>query len=313
MLRVVLPLLTAVLCAPSASAKLVAFGDSLTDRQNFYLASGLTVPDPLLYADGRFSNGPLWIEHLADRLGETTPTASLMGGHNYAFNASRVSNTSPAPFASVPNIDTQVGGYLLAQGNTASPTDLHTFWGGANDFFFGQTDPTVPVASLGQNITNLYNAGARRFLVLNLPPLGKTPFFRGGPSEVPLDTAAATFNALLAAELAQLRADLPGARIDEVDVFGLFGQAIAKPTAFGLSNVHDSATHFDPVTGLGTSLAVANPNDYLFWDSVHPTATIHEVIGEAAFAVVVPEPASLLLTLGLAGLALLRARSRNLG
>lgn len=276
-----------------------AFGDSLVDRQNFYLASGSTYPAPSLYADGRFSNGPLWVERLAELQGDVPLTASLAGGNNYAFNGARITGTSPAPYDSVPNVEQQVAAYLSDHGNVASSTGLYAIWAGANDFFFGETDPSIPTTSLAQSISNLYSAGAREFLVLNLPALGQTPFFKGTAYEGPLDAASVGFNAYLAAAIDNLNNSLPGISIHELDVYTLFQQMQSDPTAFGLANASDSATNYDPVSGIGTSLAVAVPNEYLFFDSVHPTAAGHRIIGNA----VVPEPSALVL-LGLVFLGL---------
>ena len=43
---------------------LYAFGDSLTDTGNTSLASGGASPGPA-YFNGRYSNGPVWVEYLA--------------------------------------------------------------------------------------------------------------------------------------------------------------------------------------------------------------------------------------------------------
>jgi phospholipase/lecithinase/hemolysin len=50
---------------------LVVFGDSLSDTDNA----------------GRFSNGPVWVEHLADRLGLKL-SSSQTGGSNFAVGGS---------------------------------------------------------------------------------------------------------------------------------------------------------------------------------------------------------------------------------
>jgi len=47
---------------------LVVFGDSYCDVGNLYLATGGAEAAPPYY-DGRFSNGPIWLDHVAGFLG----------------------------------------------------------------------------------------------------------------------------------------------------------------------------------------------------------------------------------------------------
>src|SRR4051794_25936876 len=68
--------------------QIVAFGDSLTDTGNLYAVtqtspSGPFPPSP--YYEGRFSNGPVWVEWLALQLGVPAPRPFVTGGTNYAF------------------------------------------------------------------------------------------------------------------------------------------------------------------------------------------------------------------------------------
>src|SRR5215831_1356590 len=59
------------IAAPAAStpfSRIVVFGDSLSDTGNFYSLTGNQLP-PSPYSNGRFSNGSLWVEYLADDLG----------------------------------------------------------------------------------------------------------------------------------------------------------------------------------------------------------------------------------------------------
>ena len=114
-------------------------------------------------------------------------------------------------------------------------------------------------------------------------------------------------------ELTQLEQDLEIV-IHQLDVHGLFEEAIDDPAAFGLTNVTDSATIFDPVTGIGIAPDAANPNEFLFIDSVHPTATVHQILADRAFAQIVPEPSSWMIwgILGMAtGVFLWRTRAQN--
>ncbi|MHC4404712.1 MAG: SGNH/GDSL hydrolase family protein [Planctomycetota bacterium] len=266
-------------------SEIVVFGDSLSDTGNVFAATTqnpMTDPYPPSppYFDGRYSNGPVWVERLALEIGVPVPSPSLMGGINYAFgDAETGSGLSPQE---APNLGMQIDTFLAS--NALDGDELIVVWGGANDFISGQTDPSVPVANLSSHISTLAAVGGESFLVLNLPPLGQTPAVRGTPLEGPADAAAAAFNSLLSAELGRLESDL-GVTVYRLDVHGLFTQAIADPASFGLTNVTDRA--LDPDTG-----PVPNPDEYLFWDDIHPTGAAHQFLGEqgAALLPALPNP-----------------------
>jgi phospholipase/lecithinase/hemolysin len=75
-----------------------------------------------------------------------------------------------------------------------------------------------------------------------------------------------------------------GASAGETDFTSNAIEAISTET-FCLQNVTESATIFDPVTGIGYAPSPGvDPNRYLFWDSVHPTAQGHKII--AAYALI---------------------------
>jgi outer membrane lipase/esterase len=70
------------LCFAPASATaalftgLFAFGDSLTDAGNTSLATGGAQPGAAYY-NGRYSNGPVWVEQFAAQLALPAPTPCL--------------------------------------------------------------------------------------------------------------------------------------------------------------------------------------------------------------------------------------------
>jgi phospholipase/lecithinase/hemolysin len=289
--------------APAARAgqlQLVVFGDSLSDTGNVSAATNGQFP-PAPYAGGRFSNGPIWVEALASRLGAATPTPSLKGGSDYAFGFAETGNgLNPTRITglSVPNMGAQIQSYL--SGHTPGPGQLFVLWGGANDFFDGQRDPKAPVSNLVADIKALAAKGATQFVVPNLPPLGDTPFGRSLPPDQRAGLTALTsaYNTLLAGQLVQLGTGR-GLTIHQVDVAGNLGQALADPSAFGFTHVTTAALDDHVLDGKG----------YLFWDSVHPTSAGHQLIAAEAFAAVAPEPSSaVLLFTGAAGLFVWRRR-----
>lgn len=79
-------------------------------------------------------------------------------------------------------------------------------------------------------------------------------------------------------------------------------KVVANPGAYGFTDVTDPC-----LVGL---TPCSHPNQYLFWDALHPTTAANAILA-AQFANVVPEPSTfLMLGTGIAGLAgVLRRKS----
>lgn len=288
--------------ASAAVSELVIFGDSLSDTGNAYHATAGAFP-PAPYFNGRFSNGPVWVEHLADRLGIARPTPSSTGGSNYAFGGA-LSGTDNVPQAPFPGTLTQVNLYLAA-GEAPRDDQLFIVWAGANDFLLaGEDDPADPIANLIAGLDTLADAGATRFLVPNLPRLTALPGVVAGGSPLVLTpenvgARSADFNAMLDTALDVFEAQHAGVGLLRFDAADLLDDILEDPAAFGLTNTTDP--YLTP-----TGPAPGDVSDYLFWDTVHVTAGIHKVIGQRA-AQLVPEPGALAV-LALLPMALRRRR-----
>ncbi len=285
------------------------FGDSLTDIGNVFQISGTAgTPVPLSppYFDGRFSNGPAWVEYLAQPLGLAPLTHSLAGGTNYAWGGAETGTGTST--RNTPNISEQVTGYLNSVGGSADPNELFIIWGGANDFAnAGQTDPTIPAANVAGDVARLANAGATHFLIPNMPPLGLTPVAITNGVQGPLNALAAGYNTALSAELDTLESTL-GVMIHRLDVFELFNETFADAASAGLTNLTDPAyTGFVETPG---TVVAADPDEYAFWDVIHPSATVHGIIGNAAVLTVIPEPTTAAV-LGFIGVCALSVRTRR--
>jgi outer membrane lipase/esterase len=285
----------------------LAFGDSLTDPGNLFAATGGTFP-PVPPYSGRFSNGPVWAEHVADRF-----TAAGGLAANFAFGGA---NAVPDGLDPVPDLPTQLG--LAAA--TIPPVALGvkplvSLWFGANDIFneLDKAAPTLPgvvavaeaaANAVGMGAAAVAAAGIKDIVLFNLPDLGKIPRFAlSDPVDADKATAAAeAFNARLALNVLGLRAS--GVNVIEIDVKSLFDDLIADPAQFGLTNA--TTPCFIP----GVSLcSPQQAQDWAFFDQSHPNDRVHSIIARTVIVAAIPLPASaLLLGAGLAGLALLRGR-----
>lgn len=291
--------------AQSAYSGLVVFGTSLSDSGNAFVLKGdaATPPDfqmnPLLipsvpYAKGghHFSNGATWVEQYARSVGlgdsakaalaTTDPAAT-----NFAVGAARAYEDG-LNF----NLTLQVTTFLQRAGGVASPQALYVIEMGSNDIrdaftvyaTGGNGGPILNAAilSIAGNIQRLYVAGARNFLVWAPPNVGLTPAVRSlGPGAVGLITQLTMgFNNGLTATLSLLQPALPGVTFTRLDAFSVLNTIVGNPAGFGFTSVTTPC-----LTPNEAPFSCSSPNDYLFWDGIHPSKAGHAVLAQFAGAV----------------------------
>jgi phospholipase/lecithinase/hemolysin len=136
------------------------------------------------------------------------------------------------------------------------------------------------------NIKRLHEAGARNFLVWTAPNVGLTPAIRTlnqlNPGAAFLASSLSQgFNAGLNGVLASL-SQLEGITIRRLDAYGLLNNIVANPAAFGLANVTQPC-----VTPSVPPYRCSNPDEFLFWDGIHPSKAGHAIISQEAASVLV--------------------------
>ena len=302
-------------------AALYAFGDSLSDAGNAFIATGGTEPVSPPYSDGRFSNGPVWVQDLASQLGLPALTASLAGGTDFAVGGAQT-GTTPVHTANLSDLPAQLTAFQAAVPTPASGA-LYTLWIGANDLFSilgtpgistatAMADANAAVSNVVTFVAGLAADGAKNLLLVTVPNLGVVPAITklGSAAETEATDLSAYFDQALVSAVGGEAAGA-GMHLSILDSFGLLDDAIADPAAFGFSNV-TTPCWTGNYTGASSGTLCANntagQDQYLFWDQVHPTAAGQQIIADAAFAEV-PEPGSLALLLaGLGALGLVRHR-----
>ncbi len=278
-------------------SNMFVFGDSLSDTHNLFLATGGIFPDlnqgP--YFDGRYSNGPLWVETLAANLGlPNGAKAYLQGGNNYAYAGART-GTDIVP----PGVLAQVAGLW---GGVGDPNALYVVVGGGNDMRDARSKFTTnsaadnagrqlaanaAVTNLAQSLGFLALHGVKHVLVSDLPDLGGTPEANFLNLSAASTDATNRFNALLPGLLATGAGY--GLDMSFLDLAGLLQKVIVDANTnggakYGITDVTE------PCKGFLGSVSQHACSVSLFSDSLHPSAAAHKLIGEAAFAAVVPEP-----------------------
>ncbi|MBN3883949.1 MULTISPECIES: SGNH/GDSL hydrolase family protein [unclassified Nostoc] len=268
------------------------FGDSFSDTGNVFNATNGIIPPSPTYSNGRFSNGPIWIDYLASDLGLT-----LNLKNNFAFGGA-TTGAENIGLPGLPGLQQEINSFVSAN-KAADPNALYIIWAGTNDylsyFFDGDPNPTNTVGNLSAALTSLVTDGARDIMVVNLPDLGKLPFANFDSQRSNLfNTFSSTHNSSLNTTLKSLRQQLsPDINIIELNVNSLFDRIIAAPDEFGFTNATNSCISKDlsvvPID-VPTQQVLCNPEKFLFWDEVHPTTTTHKLIGELAFSALKPVP-----------------------
>ncbi len=287
-------LIVCVAAAQAGPLALVVYGDSLSDNGNVFKATGF--PPPPYYA-GRLSNGPVAVEDLASMLHASLLDFAWGGATTGVGNSGDNGTATTTGFLSLPGMQ-PIFQSSFAQVAPIASTSLFVVWGGADDFFAPSPADANPqatanraIANLVGMVTTLQSMGAAQVIVPGLPDLGLTPRLLGQGQ-----AAAAQASAVTAYFNAALQAQLP-AGVTYFDTSALLHQIVANPGAFGFMNVSDACL---------STIPCLNPDQYVFWDGIHPTAHTHEILAERLAAVAVPEPASW--GLALAGFALLAGK-----
>src|SRR5271165_854245 len=274
----------ASLASAGAYTAVISYGDSLSDNGNLYAHTGQP-PSP--YWMGRFSNGPVTVEYLANLLhtplmdfawgGATTGVGNYGdGGNQTSFGAHGLPGMQPELSVSLGTI------------TPIASTWLFVVWGGPNDFLtngFTTATADTAVANLIGIVGDLKLLGAQHILVPGMPDLGLTPDYLG-------NTGATAMSIYFNHELVSL---LPSGVI-YFNTFNFMQEVVADGSAFGFTNVNTPC--FNGIT------VCANPDQYLFWDGFHPTTAADVILAGQFEKAVTPEPSTfLMLGTGIAGLA----------
>ena len=277
---------------------LVVFGDSLSDPGNIFLLTGQVSTAPYEVIPGapyeiggnHFSNGRTWAEALAQRLGSRDSDEPALSDpvrfDNFAFGGARARAAGQAPSAT-----DQVTLFLQVRGHVAAPEALYVVQFGGNDMRDALAAATVDinlafaimsdaVMTTSANIDRLYTAGARRFLVANVPNLGAAPAIVALGASESATFLTSIYNGLLEGALQALDV-APGIEIHRLDMFRFINDVVASPDAFDIVNATTPCLSFGVIEGA----VCEEPGDHLFWDGIHPTRKGHLKLAQKAVRV----------------------------
>ena len=159
------------------------------------------------------------------------------------------------------------------------------------------------VSAIDTSIRQLITAGARTFLVVNSPDIGSLPETRTGaaaaeellgiPARLIINGATRVtrqFNSQLALRLRQIRLEQKRmgdpVELNEFDLFAFLEGIRAAGSELGFVNTDDACFNsaLYQATGIrefDEDCGAALFNTFVFFDAIHPTAKVHEIVGNA--------------------------------
>ncbi|OGV33764.1 MAG: hypothetical protein A3E88_05305 [Legionellales bacterium RIFCSPHIGHO2_12_FULL_35_11] len=274
--------------------KIVVFGDSLSDTGNLYEYFKHQLPPSPPYYQGRFSNGPVWVEIVAKNYYPKDPALHLQ---DFAFGGAGVSydrnSEDDGEEGVMFTLSREIESYLLANQDKADKKSLFAVWIGSNNYIASYATPMQTAADVNKSIRKslelLAEKGARNILVINIPDMGRSPAARMIYAQKELSLASQLHNEDLAKNINELKQAYPQVRWLLYDANADFAKTLADPAKYGYTNITDTCYQsiLDNIASPKLVLAMAaaakpTVNDacdgYFFFDPVHPSAKTHEIM-----------------------------------
>ena len=282
--------------------RLVVFGDSLLDTGNIKKTLDLPVKP---YFEGRFSNGMIATEYLAQMIAKDQGDTKNIDHKSYAIGGALTHGPNPTSllrYHSFPVSD-QLTRYENEEGRFKDD-DLVVINGGANNFMFTvyKEIPYINITAklrvardLCKIARKAIRMGAKNILVWNIPDVTRAPAYKdylvnwvGKFFRSYLQVNINLQNRLLKNRIADLQTSFPNVSIKLFDFYRLLHDCGDNPDKYGLENVDDvcirSYGGADSQGNIQYDIEInCNPDKYLCWDYCHPTTKAHYVIAEGMF------------------------------
>jgi hypothetical protein len=240
------------------------------------------------------------VQDLSLALGLGTLAPSGLGGTDFAYGGAYTGPTPENdrfPGGTASDLAAQLS-HFQSMVAAPSPNALYTLWIGTNDIFNVAADPALGssqaqqaadiTASVNEEMSTvnaLVQDGARNLLVVDVPDLGLIPALANERFEGPvLAQMCSDYNTQLNADLNAI-APIDNLNLHILDAFQVFDALANDPAEYGLINVTDPAWSGNFASADSGTLVSGNPvvqDQYLFFDEVHPTETVHTLLAADA-------------------------------
>ncbi|CAN6236918.1 unnamed protein product [Urochloa humidicola] len=143
------------------------------------------------------------------------------------------------------------------------------------------------ISTYDSHVKTLYNLGARKFVVINVAPIGCCPYLRSqnptGECVEPLNHLARSLNDGIRDLFSNLSSEMKGMKYSISSAYELISSLVKNPHAAGLEEVKSACCgggRFNAERGcIPSSNCCSDRSKYLFWDLLHPTQATYKFAG----------------------------------
>lgn len=298
---IVFALLVTVIAHGATLNRLVVFGDSLSDNGNLYEYMKHQLPLSPPYYKGRFTNGPVWVELLAEYYFPLSPKEHLL---DYAFGGAGVLEEDDGDDDDgLFTLRREMDSYFLSHPGIADEKSMFVVWIGSNNYLAVPEDPEKSLnevlTGLQHGLQRLVDQGAKHILVLSVPDLGRTPVAREFDAVALLTYLSKAHNLALEGMLSSLQSEHPDVQLIYQDINIPLDEIFENPKKYGFRNTADTC-YEEAIVGSSASVhrfsilkmvATIKPQNidackgFLFFDPVHPTGDLHRILADKTIAI----------------------------
>jgi phospholipase/lecithinase/hemolysin len=169
------------------------------------------------------------------------------------------------------------------------------------------------IEGIESGMKKLVDAGAEHMVIFGVPNIGITPLFLNTHDQQVMSNATQSHNNRLADEVKRWQRENPAVKFSFIDIQAMLQNAMEYPQEYGISNVtqacidvkikslhtpkkriaegepfaNNYVLQYAQMMGYrDASFAPGeknfhvcdNPEDYLFWDAIHPTTKVHKIL-----------------------------------
>jgi thermolabile hemolysin len=255
--------------------KLISFGDSLSDTNNMYNASQWKLPHNSSWFQGRFSNGRVWTEYLAQDLN--------LPLYNWAIGGA----AGDTKYLLLSGLKQEVQSwveYMEVAKNYNPNQSLFTILIGANDLVNYNRSVSDITQDLRSSLNLLAGHGAQNILLLNLPDVSVAPVFYMGKTIPNIQQQVKQYNKNILEIVSELQQNFPQINIQVFDTYQMFNDALVDYSSYGITNIFDPCLDInkdrslDYILSYNPRISCKNGGEFMFWDGMHITTKIHRIL-----------------------------------